>query len=502
MNILADNNEVGYLNISHLKLIWNGFRKWRVLLILLIISILPYLFLSYFVTPAADDFCYASSAISNGAIAAQINLYRTWNGRYATTFVQMTAPLIGDYLETYKFYPMILLLLTFFSLWTFFSSLFFHRLFCRTTILPALLVFAVYINEMPSAMEGFYWLSSAYTYQFPICTGLFSLTLLFLHAPAKNTNGFLRFLQMGLLVILGFVTVGCSEIVAFIFLSVLFMGCVNSSISSSPGKWLWRICFLVSSIGFIIVVSAPGNVCRSEFFPHRHNIPITTELSAGRAIFLFNQILLSPLTWLAALLAFPYAKIVSRKYCIDSISSSSKIIICLYFLLVLSGMVILPAWAMGSELPIRTANPQFLALLGFGFGCMVLVIPYFPRKWCFLNRRHQAFLSISVFFLAFLLTQSRFPVAMGHLIIAPEYKKQWQKRYEVIAEAKKMNLREVALPPINYPYDPKTIAYYDISLDSKHFTNQGLAKYFNLDKVVMKIPPEILKQNTSKNAER
>lgn len=485
----------GFKSKSLLDTVWNTFQRGRVMSILFFLTIIPYFILSYYVTPAADDFSYAHVGRS-GIFKVQQRYYRTWTGRYTTTLIQTTPTILGNYIKTYKYYPFALLTLTFLSLWMFFSALFRRRIFVFSAILPTLFAMTLYINSMPSVMEGFYWLSGAYTYQFPMCIGFFVLSLLFLPQPKKNMS---RIFQYSLILIMSFLTVGCSEIVAYIFICLLFLGCFATFFSNSPRAWSWRIAFFVACIGFLIVVNAPGNVARSACFPNKHNLGLSLELAFFRMVFLLKNSLLSPLLWSGSLLSFPFLGIISRRYSLETLSLKLKGLIFSYLFLVFLGSVFIPCWAMGSELPLRTANPQWFFLLGLIFSSLLLVYPHISKKYWFFKRKSPRFLLVSIICIFSLGGTGNFPNAFADLSIAHEYKKQWEKRYTIIEKAHEINAMKICLPPINYPYDPQTIAYYDITLNPKHFTNGALATYFGLEGVVLEVPKELLNKNYKKH---
>jgi hypothetical protein len=74
-------------------------------LILTLVVLLPYFYLSFFIHPAADDYNYAYLTISKDWFSEYINQYYTWNGRYSSNILVLLNPIAFKSLFFYRIIP-------------------------------------------------------------------------------------------------------------------------------------------------------------------------------------------------------------------------------------------------------------------------------------------------------------------------------------------------------------------------------------------------------------
>ena len=133
-------------------------------LLLGLVSIAPFLIISYYNQPSVDDFYFTVKSQSIGALNAQIEWYLTWTGRYFSTFILSINPLVYNNLMLYKTIPVLLIVGLWLSLSLLVQAIFIniktkHLFFISTSIMT------LFFFQMPSISQGVYWLAGAVTYQ-------------------------------------------------------------------------------------------------------------------------------------------------------------------------------------------------------------------------------------------------------------------------------------------------------------------------------------------------
>jgi len=134
-------------------------------IVLLSLTILPFVILSYYSIPAYDDFDYALTTIENGYFQAQKIWYFTWSGRYFSQAVLTTInPLIYYSFAGYKALNVILILLFIFACIYFFKSIFQNEVSAIFALILSLSFTSLYLYKVPNVAFVFYWLSSVIVY--------------------------------------------------------------------------------------------------------------------------------------------------------------------------------------------------------------------------------------------------------------------------------------------------------------------------------------------------
>ncbi|MHC2992461.1 hypothetical protein OB13_13020, partial [Pontibacter sp. HJ8] len=72
-------------------------------------SLLPFLLLTLYIHPTADDFSFAIRDTSLDFLTAQLVYYLNWSGRYFGTAIVRLSPLTFDSMVVYKLYAFLLL---------------------------------------------------------------------------------------------------------------------------------------------------------------------------------------------------------------------------------------------------------------------------------------------------------------------------------------------------------------------------------------------------------
>ena len=145
-----------------------------------IYTLLPFLLLTIYNHPAADDFSFAVRDRTLDYFTVMQQYYFNWTGRYFSTITLFRInPMIFDALGIYKLFAALLFLLfsssVFFIVYTITGKAFGKK---EAAALAALLV-TLYLLQLPSPSEGFYFFSTYATYQFANVLVLVLLALLY-----------------------------------------------------------------------------------------------------------------------------------------------------------------------------------------------------------------------------------------------------------------------------------------------------------------------------------
>lgn len=137
---------------------------WFLVFILCLAFIAPFLTLSFYNHPSADDYLAALPAMEWGPITATLGWYFSWSSRYTSSLLISINPLVYKSLIGYQL-----------TSWCLISSLFagfyvWHRTVCQISSSIKLSVLAltslvVYLSTVSSVVEGFYYVNGAMCYQ-------------------------------------------------------------------------------------------------------------------------------------------------------------------------------------------------------------------------------------------------------------------------------------------------------------------------------------------------
>ncbi len=229
------------------------------ILVLGILAVLPFLLLTLYIHPTMDDFAYATRDMNTGFFAAQAKIYLTWSGRYFGTAMSRLNPIMEQDFVRYKVYAFVLILLFISATLFLFHSLLGQLRFRHKAAL-SLLVFSVYLMQLPDIAQGFYWLMA---YMAHLSAVIYTLVLLgvLLQLESAPSNTAKRLLQaLGLLLV--FAIVGSNEM-SLIMLNAMLLLLLLTQWQLHKKLSAYHVClFLVAFALGLVVVLAPGNYAR------------------------------------------------------------------------------------------------------------------------------------------------------------------------------------------------------------------------------------------------
>ncbi len=148
------------------------FCKEHLLWISCTVMITPFLLLSKYINPYADDYTYSYIANKHNFIEAQKVLFNRINGRFVTNAIQSFDIIQGKYAFFYKLFPIISIFLQISVLYFLIKTVFKIKNF-KTNVSFALVIFCIYLAQMSKVSEGLYWWSTTANYQLSNILGIF-----------------------------------------------------------------------------------------------------------------------------------------------------------------------------------------------------------------------------------------------------------------------------------------------------------------------------------------
>lgn len=178
---------------------------------LLCVCVSPFLYISQFNHPSADDYCIAVKAKEEGFWYAQSILYTNWSGRFFSTFITSVGPLYFNSFFLVKIIPLFLMFLMLFSVTKLVDELYDYQLKLTQIItfgLSFLVLFLLNVNNLPEAVYSY---TSSLPYTLPVLLTVLFLSILFKKMKrevSKYTTVFMYFLLI--------IIVGSSETTALL----------------------------------------------------------------------------------------------------------------------------------------------------------------------------------------------------------------------------------------------------------------------------------------------
>lgn len=245
---------------------------WRIfLLILLVLSLIPILVIAQYNHSSADDYKYGlpvRQALQHGgdvievskAIAKNvISTYFTWQGTYSAVVLFSVQPAVfGEqcyFLSTY-----ILLAVSIWAIFSFFRS-WIGRFYGRKDIadIIACCVSLLFVQMMPSPVQGLFWWNGASYYSFWNALMLIQVSQFFVMAQTQKCSVGRCLLSA----LLGVLLAGSNFVTALLTAEITTVFLAYFIYKRKCWKQL-SIVLIVTLIGFAISVFSPGNAIRQE----------------------------------------------------------------------------------------------------------------------------------------------------------------------------------------------------------------------------------------------
>ncbi|HKR04067.1 MAG TPA: DUF6056 family protein [Bacteroidia bacterium] len=452
------------------------------LVFLALLSFLPYFFLSLYANPAGDDFVYAYNGKHFELFENAARDYFQWTGRYVSNFLFVLNPMAFDSFTGYKFFAILLILLTSVSFYFLTKAITNNAVQKKYLVLFSGVLTLLYLNRMPSLAQGIYWYTGAVIYHGANVVTLFYFSfLIFLFREKYFIN---KTIHVFICLLLILIITGFNEtIMIFLLLFHVFLFAKNKNRLS-------LLLFIFSCLCASMVIFSPGNAVREAAFPERHQLFHSLLFSVAQTFRFFGAWINNiPLT-IASLLYIPLTIYLSQKYDVfkNSFYLSPLLSTCSLFLVVF--LSAFPAyWSTGILGQHRTVNVAYFFFLILWFINLTVWLNYFSTK--------KFIITLSVFssryFLALFTSMILFSFITGNGYVvmndlfserAKNFDNEMKLRYETLNNAQQRSDSICILDTLQNK--PVSLFVLDISPDENDWMNRGMAAYFGINKVTLR----------------
>ena len=210
-------------------------------LFLLIMLILPYLLISLFNHPTADDFCTYNFANKQNIFQYIYRMYIMWSGRYSLFFIMYFVSMF-ELLSVVKYVPIILILLHLHSTYFLFQKVLNNYSNKKAILSLTLIICFLFYSLTPSLSQSLYWLASISSYFLSCIAMTYYIGMIYGYVNTKYS-----FLKNVIIVLLAIIIVGLNEgsLLSVLVLTLIFY--------FTNFKYLGRDKFL---IGLLLILTA------------------------------------------------------------------------------------------------------------------------------------------------------------------------------------------------------------------------------------------------------
>jgi len=439
-----------------------------------VLTILPFIIISFFNNPTSDDFCFNCKSRDLGFWNAQLSWYNDWTGRYFSSAILSIKSLVSDSFLLYKLIPVFLITLLFFSIYHLYSLLFVN-LKKKDFIILTLYTLVMYIYQMPEISQGLYWLAGSITYQLSNILAVFLFSFLI---KLTQTNK-RRYLISS--IIFAFFVIGSNE--ASMLLINFLIGIIFVFISIRKKKIDFPILVLLIFVVIFsfIVINSPGNAIRSSDYANKNQIFYAIYKSV-LAIKSYLGIW-SPFMIMFTFVFFGYFNKNIEINTPKIFRVNPLVLFLIVFAIPFVGFFT-GYWSTGRIPPLRTINVIYFYFL---MGVIYLTIVLFFK----LKEQGKNFIAYSkwVKYLIFVVVFIQFSkdnnirTAYSDLFMgkAYNYDLELKKRYNIIQNSYNDT---IYVPELKNK--PETIFHRDITKEPEKWINQCYASYWKSRSIIIK----------------
>lgn len=455
--------------------------KW-LLIVLLILLLIPYLYISKYANPVADDLIYAFNGKKNELAFLLKRDYFNWNGRYVSNVLVFTNPMVRNSYELYKLAPVLLILLTLVAYLLFIFTLFRNLLDMKLKLILSLLLCLLFLYQMPIISEGIYWYTGAVTYQLANIVLLIYITSLISYTQGKYIlkNKIIHLFVSTCLLI---ACIGFNEIHMIVLLVFAFISLWIVYKNNLQHKSFFIFLLIVTLLFSAVMYFAPGNTARAGLASENHQLIHSLVFSLAQTIRFFLEWTSSiPLLVLSFLYYHLNAKLSDKILLFSRSFYLSPVYSCMLLFFIIFIAVFPPYWATGMLGQHRTLNVAY---------CLFLLLWFMNLTVCFNTYKNVDKtikpLDIQLCKLLLVLVVISFSFTKnGYGLLsdifygkAKSYDEQMKERYALMRyPADTIHLHKLVDPP-------QTIFVNDITVDPANFLNKAYTLYFECENTVL-----------------
>lgn len=322
--------------------------------------LLPFLLLTKYAYPQADDYYFAIRDSQTDFWTTQIDTYHNWSGRFFGTAILRLNPLINNSIDTYKFYSLGIIIALAFSLIFLINNTVGRKLSNTSSLGLALFILALYLAHLPSTSEGLFWLTGFLTYTLP--NVLFLWLIYFCYKLSTATSPFLKIAYTTLATIIGSFVVGANEMALVYVMATLSLIALANWLAHTPNRHYFLAIFIVCFVVSLVVVMAPGNYSRMAAHDQAKQ-PLWSVLYAGvlstvTLLHLGGMLLLASLVHILA-----FGEKIKSAFQHSTLFTTPLPLLIVYLLGTVFLMNFLFVWATGERPTLRLQNVIYFFLL-------------------------------------------------------------------------------------------------------------------------------------------
>ncbi len=464
---------------------------------LFLVAYLPLLVLSAHNHPsAADDYCFADTALQYGFWQAQKFYYDGWTGRYFSNMLVHGSPLVWGWYDGYRLIPALaatgLLLATY--------ALISELLAGQPTRLKLLLTglwFFLLMLALQSTVEAFFWTAAVAAYTIPTALTLYLLVVVIRWYRLPQT-GLNRPLTAVLAAFLVFAVVGSGETNLVLLVLILLSLLAYRLLADQKLDPFLAGLVVVSLVSSWLLFRAPGNSIRMGGNDHSGHfigsfLGSFQWLARSAAIwFLKTPILPLSLLWIP--LALRLIKQGSPARVLYQLPAGLiwPILLTLLYIGLLAALIFPSYYGIGLPPSFRVMNVVYLVFL-LGWFYLLTVWVGVAVRWGWLGSFTPAvwMLALSVVWLGGSVLMSS-TLRTIYLDLwsgnAARYDEAMNQRHQQLLAAPPTN-RPDTLRLTAVPVHPPTLFIEDMTANPKHWWNRCQASYYGHKAIILTDQP-------------
>lgn len=449
--------------------------SYQLFILLGILTLVPFLLLSFFNHPATDDYYFSYYSRLYSVTESPFWMYNNIGGRYFANTILCFNPVYFDCTYLFKILPILLLVFFCFAVYIFISSILDEASNSKKISFTGL-ISSLFLVQLPDSCSAFYWMPGAISYQLSISLSLLGFAFLIKFYKTKKVIHLL----FAMLFLIG--SIGCNEITVILTLILLYFTAFYSTFILKKINIPLLLTIIIASGFSALAMLAPGNSVRAKAIPVMHEFIYSVIHSITTSIgFLFKWL---PIILICSLFFVEtvYKKIALVKN--KSIFINPLLAFGLLFSILFFGFF--PGfWINKNVLPDRAINTIYFFFIFATIYLFVCTLYYLDKKHLFVIQltTSSKYVLGSIVFISMFANTPIF-TAYRDLLTgkASKYNQEMDTRLDLIVNS---NSKKVIVPALKN--QPETIfkpIIMGLTTNVKDWKNEELSQYFFKEIVV------------------
>jgi hypothetical protein len=449
------------------------------------VALAPFAVMAWHAFPSADDYCLAVE-VRKGFWPMQRFFYEEWTGRYAAILFQAILSR-WDLASLYPWFCLGTLVATLVSFRSLLATMWEGGRTGAQVTGAALIAMAVYVIQMPSSTEGFFWMTSALSYRWALIIYPVWLSSLVASVRASGAAG-----GVGTRVVATVLTAlmpGFAEVFAPLVLLTLASFLVYCVRHRREAQGFVLALLVLAGLLTAVSLLAPGNSVRSESYPAnptRHSLEFAVLETVRQTFRFLASYGIHPALWVAALASVVW-KLPVRASIDRALDGGRGLVLILAGTLAGVYLTLFPLYWEYGEVNYtgegRTYNVTYFVLC-VGSALFVRSLLRFlaerrPQLWTLapVRLRDRAIAALLVLGLLASPAARRAYLAARQ---APEYLRSQQRR-EAVLRAPENRGRDLIVDDLSIK--PVGLFWGDLAPEPDHWINSCVAAYYGVGSV-------------------